>query len=185
VTDASNGRPGNGARVSVRRLMEEAERAREQAHAPYSRFAVGAALLTRSGRIVHGCNVENASFGLSVCAERTALWKAVTEGEREFTAIAVTAGAGSGAPPCGACRQVLLEFAPALRVFWRDARGRIVARMLEELLAEPFRPVALAAARPRATASRPRVSRRIAPEAGRERRATPARRRAGRRPRTR
>ena len=135
-----DGRPANGARVSARKLMEEAEHAREHAHAPYSRFLVGAALLARSGRIVHGSNVENASYGLSVCAERTALWKAVTEGEREFTAIAITAGPGAGAPPCGACRQVLLEFAPELRVLWRDARGRIVARHLEELLAEPFRP---------------------------------------------
>jgi cytidine deaminase len=125
--------------VGPQRLLREAEAARRNAYAPYSRFAVGAALLTRSGRIVHGCNVENSSFGLSVCAERTALWNAVTEGEREFVAVAVTAGPGASASPCGACRQVLHEFAPDLWVYWRDVRGRIIGRKLEELLAEPFR----------------------------------------------
>ena len=170
---SDDGRPANGARVSARRLMEEAEHAREHAHAPYSRFAVGAALLTRSGRIVHGSNVENASYGLSVCAERTALWKAVTEGEREFAAIAITAGPGAGAPPCGACRQVLLEFAPELRVLWRDARGRIVARHLEELLAEPFRPEALLGPRPRPAPKRPARGRANKAARGRARKRVP------------
>jgi cytidine deaminase len=118
--------------------MAEAERARKAAYAPYSRFKVGAALLTRSGRVVHGCNVENASFGLACCAERTAVFKAVSEGEREFTAVAVTAGPGHGAAPCGACRQVLHEFAPNLWVYFRDARGRIVRRRLPALLADAF-----------------------------------------------
>jgi cytidine deaminase len=169
---SEDGRTANGARVSARRLMEEAEQARAHAHAPYSGFSVGAALLTRGGRIVHGCNVENASYGLSVCAERTALWKAVTEGEVEFTAIAITAGPGSGAPPCGACRQVLLEFAPELRVLWRDARGRIVARTLEELLAEPFRPEALLGPRPHPTPKRPAGGRATKPARGRAKKAT-------------
>ena len=118
--------------------MTEAERARVSSYSPYSRFAVGAALLTRSGRIVHGCNVENASFGLSVCAERTAVWKAVGEGEREFVAVAIAAEPGAVASPCGACRQVLHEFAPDLRVYWRDRHGRIVGRRLGALLASPF-----------------------------------------------
>ena len=83
-------------------LMEEAERARKASYSPYSKFAVGAALLGRSGRVYHGCNVENASFGLTCCAERTAIFKAVSEGEREFTAVAVTAGAGRGAGLRGA-----------------------------------------------------------------------------------
>jgi cytidine deaminase len=121
----------------------EAERARTSAHAPYSRFAVGAALLTRGGRVVLGCNVENASFGLSMCAERTAVFKAVSEGEREFVAIAVSAGRGRAASPCGACRQVLLEFAPGLRVYWRDRRGRVVRQPLARLLPLPFEPAAL------------------------------------------
>jgi len=80
-------------------------------------------LLLRDGRVIPGCNVENASYGLSVCAERNAVWKAVSEGELEFAAIAVTAREGHGAPPCGSCRQVLHEFAPRILVYWRNARG--------------------------------------------------------------
>ena len=124
---------------SPARLMAEAERARARAYAPYSKFAVGAALLTRDGRVVHGCNIENASFGLSICAERNAVWKALSEGESDFVAVAVTAGRAGGASPCGACRQVLHEFAPDLVVYWRDSRGRIVSEKLERLLYLPFR----------------------------------------------
>ena len=124
--------------MTPRELMAEAETARKAAYAPYSRFAVGAALLTKSGRVVHGCNVENASFGLSCCAERTAVFKAVSEGETAFTAIAITAGRGHGAEPCGACRQVLHEFAPGMWVYFRDARGGIVKRRLRALLASAF-----------------------------------------------
>jgi cytidine deaminase len=125
--------------VTARELMAEAERARRNAYAPYSRFSVGAALLTADGRLFHGCNVENASYGLAVCAERNAVWKAVSEGEREFVAIAVTAREGAGAPPCGSCRQVLQEFAPRAMVYWRAARGRIVRRRLDGLLPQAFR----------------------------------------------
>ena len=124
--------------MNPQQLIEQAETARRASYSPYSRFPVGAALLTRSGRIVHGCNVENASFGLSVCAERTALWKAVSEGDREFVAIAIAAGPGAVPSPCGACRQVLHEFAPDLSVYWCDGAGRIIGRKLEELLASPF-----------------------------------------------
>ena len=124
--------------MKPKELMEEAERARKASYSPYSKFAVGAALLGRSGRVYHGCNVENASFGLTCCAERTAIFKAVSEGEREFTAVAVTAGAGRGASPCGACRQVLFEFSPLLWVYWRDPRGRIVRRRLKALLSDAF-----------------------------------------------
>lgn len=120
------------------RLMAEAGRARKHAYAPYSGFAVGAALLTRQGRVITGCNVENSSFGLSVCAERNAVWKALSEGERDFVAIAVTAGRGEEASPCGSCRQVMHEFAPHLQVLWRDARGGIVARPLDSLLERAF-----------------------------------------------
>ena len=119
--------------------MAEAEIARTHAYAPYSRFRVGAALLTTDGRVIHGCNVENASFGLSICAERNAMWKALSEGERSFAAIAVTAEPGHGASPCGACRQVLHEFAPHLRVYWSDGRGGILKAKIEQLLARPFR----------------------------------------------
>lgn len=125
--------------MTPRELMLEAEKARRAAYAPYSRFAVGAALLTKSGRVVLGCNVENSSFGLSCCAERTAVFKAVSEGEREFAAIAVTAGARQGAAPCGACRQVLHEFAPDLWVYFRGPRGAVVRRRLKALLADAFR----------------------------------------------
>jgi cytidine deaminase len=118
--------------------MREAERARRRAYAPYSRFRVGAALLTADGTVVHGCNVENASFGLSVCAERNAVWKALSDGHERFVAIAVTARDGHGAPPCGSCRQVLQEFAPRAMVYWRDARGRILRRRLDALLPAAF-----------------------------------------------
>lgn len=125
--------------MTPRELMAEAEKARKSSYSPYSRFAVGAALLTKSGRVVRGCNVENSSFGLSCCAERTAVFKAVSEGEREFVAIAVTSGPGRSSAPCGACRQVLHEFAPGLWVHFRDARGRVLRRRLSALLADAFR----------------------------------------------
>jgi len=124
----------------ARRLMAEAERARRAAYAPYSRFRVGAALLAADGRLFHGCNVENASLGLSICAERNAVWKAVSEGARTFVAIAVTPGRGRGASPCGACRQVLHEFAPGIRILWRDSRGRVMDADLQTLLPHPFGP---------------------------------------------
>jgi cytidine deaminase len=118
--------------------MREAMKAREASYSPYSRFAVGAALLGASGRVYHGCNVENASFGLTCCAERTALFKAVSEGEKQFAAVAVTARAGQGAPPCGGCRQVLAEFSPSMWVYWRDTRGRILKKRLAALLPDLF-----------------------------------------------
>lgn len=124
--------------MTAERLMAEAQRARHRAYAPYSRFAVGAALLAASGRVFHGANVENASFGLTTCAERAAVFTAVSEGEREFTAIAVTAREGHGAPPCGSCRQVLQEFSPRMWVYWRDRRGRILRRRLRDLLPNAF-----------------------------------------------
>jgi cytidine deaminase len=125
-------------KVSPEALMREAMKAREASYSPYSRFAVGAALLGASGHVHLGCNVENASFGLTCCAERTALFKAVSEGEREFLAVAVTARSGHGAPPCGACRQVLAEFSPAMWVYWRDSRGRVVKKRLTALLPDQF-----------------------------------------------
>jgi cytidine deaminase len=125
--------------MSMPALMQEAVRARGRAYAPYSRFPVGAALLLADGRVVHGCNVENASYGLTACAERVAMWKAISEGRDGFVAIAITARHGEGAPPCGACRQVLHEFAPNLRVVWRSAGGQLLERPLSALLPEAFR----------------------------------------------
>lgn len=129
---------GRASAMTPAALMKEAVTARARSHSPYSRFAVGAALLSASGRIDHGCNIENASFGLTCCAERTALFKAVSDGERDFVAIAVTARAGHGAPPCGACRQVLAEFSPDLWVYWRDMRGQVLKKRLSALLPDQF-----------------------------------------------
>lgn len=119
-------------------LITKALGARENAHAPYSHFAVGAALLAKSGRIYTGCNVENASYGLSICAERTAVFKAVSEGERDFEAIAVVTE--SGVTPCGACRQVLLEFGDNIQVIVADEAGEYRVFGLQELLPEAFAP---------------------------------------------
>ena len=117
-------------------LIAKAMEAREKAHAPYSQFAVGAALLAKSGRVYTGCNVENASYGLSICAERTAVFKAVSEGERDFEAIAVVTD--KGVTPCGACRQVLMEFGEDIRVIVADEAGGYRVFGLQELLPEAF-----------------------------------------------
>jgi cytidine deaminase len=109
------------ARIRKAQLVRAAALAREQAVAPYSHFQVGAALLSKSGEIVTGANVESASYGLTCCAERVALFKALTEGRREFTAIAVVARAPGGPMPCGACRQLLVEYAPDAKVWVADS----------------------------------------------------------------
>ncbi|MBI5386225.1 MAG: cytidine deaminase [Verrucomicrobia bacterium] len=125
---------------SKTRLVKAAWQARERAVAPYSRFQVGAALLTRRGRVVTGANVESASYGLTCCAERVALFKALTEGEKEFVAIAVVARSDGGAMPCGACRQLLAEYAPDAKVWIADARRpeRVREFSVKELLPGPF-----------------------------------------------
>jgi cytidine deaminase len=117
-------------------LLGAARAAAANAHAPYSRFAVGAALRSADGSVYLGVNVENASYGLTSCAERNAVFAAVADGHREFAAIAIHADAAS-APPCGACRQVLAEFAPELRVI-RLRDGGAVVSSLAELLPERF-----------------------------------------------
>ncbi|MEW6217275.1 MAG: cytidine deaminase [Candidatus Bipolaricaulota bacterium] len=122
------------------RLVAAAIGARGRAYAPYSEFAVGAALLSKGGRVFTGCNVENASYGLTVCAERVALFKAVSEGVREFEAIAVACG-DTPCSPCGACRQALREFAPDLKVVLADAEGRKwETTTLSQLLPRAFGP---------------------------------------------
>jgi cytidine deaminase len=108
-------------RAAKHKLIAAALAARQKAVAPYSRFQVGAALLTRDGRIIPGANVESASYGLTCCAERVALFRALTSGFRDFTAIAIVARLDSGAMPCGACRQLLAEYAPGAKVFVADA----------------------------------------------------------------
>lgn len=119
-------------------LIAAAANAREHSYSPYSRYAVGAAVLASSGRIFTGCNVENASFGATVCAERVALWKAISEGEREFVAIAVVTI--NGGTPCGLCRQVMAEFAPRALVIVADQAGRRRTMTVEDLLPNRFRP---------------------------------------------
>lgn len=130
-------RDGNG-HVSDEALLALARAAMERSYSPYSHYAVGAAILCEDGRVFEGCNIENASFGLTNCAERTALFKAVSEGEREFTTIAI-ASRGSAPWPCGACRQVLNEFAPDIRVLvtWDGQTGEA---SLPELLPHGFGP---------------------------------------------
>ncbi len=117
-------------------LLERAREARERAYAPYSNYRVGAALLGRSGRIYTGCNVENAVYPLCTCAERTAVVKAVSEGEREFVALAVVTE--NGGTPCGACRQTLREFAEDLIILIGDAAGHYRQTTLSQLLPESF-----------------------------------------------
>jgi cytidine deaminase len=115
-------------KVDSRRLVRAALEARERACAPYSKFHVGAALLTSDRKIIGGANVESASYGLTCCAERIALFKALTEGHKEFTAIAVVAAWNDGPMPCGGCRQLLAEYAPDALVFIADSRKPLVIR---------------------------------------------------------
>lgn len=126
-----------------RYLIEQAIIARQHAYVPYSNYPVGAALLTESGEVFTGCNVEIASFGATVCGERNAVFKAVSEGQRDFRAIAVVTQ--NGAAPCGICRQVMFEFAPALHVIMLDPEGEITWEgKLTELLPLGFGPQTLA-----------------------------------------
>src|SRR6266496_2310176 len=104
-------------------LISKATAARDAAIAPYSKFKVGAALETASGEIFTGCNIENASLGLTVCAERVALWKALSEGARQFKRIAVVTDASAPTPPCGACRQLLWEYCGDIPVFLHSLKG--------------------------------------------------------------
>ena len=122
----------------VDRLVAAARAARERAIAPYSTFKVGAALLTRDGRIFGGCNVENASYGLTVCAERVALLKALSEGERDFTLVAVVADTERPTPPCGPCRQLLWEYCGDIPVVMANLTAVTARHQMRELLPLPF-----------------------------------------------
>jgi cytidine deaminase len=122
--------------VQIQLLGDAALEALKHAHVPYSGFAVGAALLDSQGKVHSGCNVENASLGLSVCAERTAIFKAVSEGARSFLGIAIATFALELTPPCGACRQVLREFASDLPVVLVNDKGDTAQYQLSELM--PF-----------------------------------------------
>jgi cytidine deaminase len=126
--------------IGKRRLIAAALKARLRAVSKYSRFKVGAALLTTSGKVFSGANVESASYGLTCCAERVALFKALSEGERQFAAVAVVARVAAGPMPCGACRQLLAEFAPRAKVWVADSRqpDDISEFSMAELLPRPF-----------------------------------------------
>jgi cytidine deaminase len=128
------------AKTSKQALVRAAAKARQRAVAPYSNFKVGAALLTRSGEIITGANVESASYGLTCCAERVALFNALTSGKRNFVAVAVVARAPGGPMPCGACRQLLAEYAPDAAVWVADSRALRAPRefLIRDLLPSAF-----------------------------------------------
>jgi cytidine deaminase len=119
-------------------LTEAALMARENAFAPFSKFLVGAALEDSDGRIHTGCNVENATYGLTMCAERVAVFKAISEGARKFRRVAVAADTDSPTPPCGACRQILWEFCGDIEIVLVNPRGKTEAYRLKDLFPKPF-----------------------------------------------
>ncbi|MDM5199756.1 cytidine deaminase [Fictibacillus enclensis] len=123
------------------KLVREAVTARDRAYVPYSKFQVGAALLTKDGKVYHGCNIENAAYSVTNCAERTALFKAVSEGDKAFSALAVVADTKRPVPPCGACRQVISELCPSdMKVYLTNLQGDILETTVEELLPGAFSP---------------------------------------------
>lgn len=126
--------------LSIENLTKVANEMLEKAYVPYSKFPVGAALVTKEGKIYTGCNIENASYPLTNCAERTAVFKAVSEGDKEFQTIVVTADTEGPVSPCGACRQVLVEFCdPEMPVILTNKKGDIKETTVSELLPGAFR----------------------------------------------
>ncbi|MBS4217114.1 cytidine deaminase [Bacillus sp. FJAT-49711] len=122
-------------------LVQEAAKAKENAYVPYSHFPVGAALLTSDGKVYHGCNIENAAYSVVNCAERTAIFKAVSEGDKDFVMLAVIADTERPVPPCGACRQVIAELCPkSMKVVLANKKGDIKEITVEELLPFAFSP---------------------------------------------
>jgi cytidine deaminase len=128
--------------MTDRELIDLATQARQYAYADYSQYAVGAALLGKSGRVYTGCNVENAVYGLTICAERVALFKALSEGEQEFETLAVVTS--NGGSPCGSCRQVLAEFGPDIRVLIATPQQLVTETRVDDLLPRAFGPQDLA-----------------------------------------
>ncbi len=119
-------------------LIEAALRARLQSVAPFSKFLVGAAVKTESGKVYTGCNIESASYGLTVCAERVAIWKALSEGERHFSELAVVADTEVLTPPCGTCRQIIWEFAKGATIVFANLRGDSETFHVADLLPRAF-----------------------------------------------
>ena len=124
--------------MSASKLVTAARRARRHAHAAYSGFKVGAALETTTGLFITGCNVENATYGLTVCAERVAMFKAISDGHRKFRRIAVAFDTSGPTPPCGACRQILWEFGGDRELILANTRKETGRHRLSELLPHPF-----------------------------------------------
>lgn len=129
--------------MDYEKLVKEAEKAKEFAYVPYSKFRVGAAVLAKDGKVYTGCNIENASYGLTNCAERTALYKAVSEGNKEFQAIAISTDLEDAASPCGACRQVLAEFGLNYDVLLANVKGQYSVMKVKDLLPLAFTPAKL------------------------------------------
>ena len=119
-------------------LIEAAKEARLQSVAPFSNFLVGAAVRTEDGKVYTGCNVESASYGLTVCAERVAIWKALSEGERKFSELAVVADTESLTPPCGTCRQIIWEFARGAKIVFANLEGTTETFEIKDLLPRAF-----------------------------------------------
>ncbi|MDR4936246.1 cytidine deaminase [Rossellomorea marisflavi] len=127
--------------MNVEQMIIEAKAARELAYVPYSRFQVGAALLTKDGKVYRGCNIENAAYSMCNCAERTALFKAYSEGDKDFSMLAVVADTKRPVPPCGACRQVISELCPKdMRVVLTNLNGDVQELTVAELLPGAFSP---------------------------------------------
>ena len=125
--------------ISDDELIEQAKQARQEAHAPFSNFQVGAAIMTSDGRVYTGCNIEQSVYSLTMCAERVAIFKAVSEGAREFVKVAVVADFETVTPPCGCCRQSLWEFAgPGTKIILANLAGEVRRFDIEELLPLPF-----------------------------------------------
>jgi len=120
------------------KLIEKAKEARLKAYAPYSKFIVGSAVMTDDGFIFTGCNVENISFGLSICAERVAIFKAISAGYQKFKAIAIVGDTRGPCVPCGACRQVMIEFSPEMDVIMTNLQNEITIQKAKELLPNAF-----------------------------------------------
>jgi len=127
--------------LNIENLIEESKKAREKAYVPYSKFGVGAAILTKDGKVYHGCNIENAAYSMCNCAERTALFKAYSEGDRDFKMLAVVADTDRPCSPCGACRQVISELCPRdMKVVLTNLKGEILEITVAELLPGAFSP---------------------------------------------
>ncbi len=122
----------------MKELISAASAARKNAYAPYSRFLVGAAVLTKSGRIFTGCNIENSSFGATVCAERVAIFKAVSEGEGDISALALVTATPKPSNPCGLCLQVLSEVNPDMTVYLANTKGKVKVTSVKKLLPSRF-----------------------------------------------